>query len=76
MFDISKNSYHYTSYLYINYEVIIDYVKNLLLKLKAENTHHNIHIIFYIRIFFKSKSDYTKKYDFIRKAIDEEANII
>ena len=76
MFDISKNSYHYTSYLYINYEVIIDYVKNLLLKLKAENTHHNIHIIFYIRIFFKSKSDYTKKYNFIRKAIDEEANNI
>ena len=76
MFDISKNSYHFTSYLYINYEVIIDYVKNLLLKLKAENTHHNIHIIFYIRIFFKSKIDYTKEYNFIRKAIDEEANNI
>ena len=75
MFDISKNSYHYTSYLYINYEVIIDYVKNLLLKLKAENTHHNIHIIFYIRIFFKSKKDYTI-YNFIRKAYDEQANMI
>ena len=75
MFDISKNSYHYTSYLYINYEVIIDYVKNLLLKLKAENTHHNIHIIFYIRIFFKSKKDYTT-YNFIRKAYDEETNMI
>ena len=75
MFDISKNSYHYTSYLYINYEVIIDYVKNLLLKLKAENTHHNIHIIFYIRIFFKSKKDYTI-YNFIRKVYDEQANMI
>ena len=75
MFDISKNSYHYTSYLYINYEVIIDYVKNLLLKLKAENTHHNIHIIFYIRIFFKSKKDYTI-YNFIRKTYDEQANMI
>lgn len=60
MFDISKSSYYYTSYYYINYEVIIDYVKNLLLKLKTENTHHNIHIIFYIRIYFKSKNDYTK----------------
>ena len=73
MLDISKNSYHFTSYLYINYEVIIDYVKNLLLKLKAENTHHNIHIIFYIRIFFKSKNDYTM-YNFIRKTINEEGN--
>ena len=66
MFDISKSSYYYTSYYFINYEVIIDYVKNLLLKLKTENTHHNIHIIFYIRIYFKSDNDYTK-YNFIRR---------
>ena len=64
MFDISKTSYYYTSYFYVNYEIICDYVKNLLLKLQTENTHHNIHIIFYIRIFFKSKNDYTK-YDAI-----------
>ena len=70
MFDISKSSYYYTSYYYINYEVIIDYVKNLLLKLKTENTRHNINIIFYIRIYFKSKNDYTK-YNFIRKEISE-----
>ena len=75
MFDISKSSYYYTSYYYINYEVIIDYVKNLLLKLKTENTHHNINIIFYIRIYFKSKNDYTNdytKYNFIRKDTSEK----
>ena len=71
MFDISKSSYYYTSYYYINYEVIIDYVKNLLLKLKTENTHHNIHIIFYIRIYFKSKNDYTKD-KFVRKVSSEK----
>ena len=70
MFDISKTSYYYTSYFYVNYEIICDYVKNLLLKLQTENTHHNIHIIFYIRIFFKSKNDYTK-YDFIIKDSSE-----
>ena len=70
MFDISKSSYYYTSYYYINYEIICDYVKNLLLKLKTENTHHNIHIIFYIRIFFKSKNDYSK-YNFIIKDSSE-----
>ena len=70
MFDISKSSYYYTSYYYINYEVIIDYVKNLLLKLKTENNHHSIHIIFYIRIFFKSKNDYSK-YIFVRKDSSE-----
>ena len=70
MFDISKSSYYYTSYYYINYEVIIDYVKNLLLKLKTENNHHSIHIIFYIRIFFKSEQDYSK-YNFIRKDSSE-----
>ena len=71
MFDISKSSYYYTSYYYINYEVIIDYVKNLLLKLKNKNTHHNIHIIFYIRIYFKSKNDYTKD-KFVRKVSSEK----
>ena len=75
MFDISKSSFYYTSYLCINYEVIINYVKNILLKLKSENTHHNIHIIFYARIFFKSKNDYTK-YEFIRKVTTEDNNDI
>ena len=70
MFDISKTSYYYTSYFYVNYEIICDYVKNLLLKLQTENTHHNIHIIFYIRIFFKSKNDYSK-YNFIIKDSSE-----
>ena len=67
MFDISKSSYYYTSYFYVNYEVIIDYVKNLLLKLKSENTYHNIYIIFYIRIYFKSNKDYKKIYNFVKK---------
>ena len=67
MFDISKSSYYYTSYFYVNYEVIIDYVKNLLLKLKSENTYHNIYIIFYIRIYFKSNKDYKKIFNFVKK---------
>ena len=71
MLDISKSSYHYTSYYYINYEIIIDYVKNLLLKLKEENTNHNIHIIFYIRIIFKSNNDYTN-HQFVRKLSSEK----
>ena len=71
MFDISKSSYNYNSYFYLNYEVIIDYVKNLLLKLKSQTTYHNIHIYFYIRIFFKSKNNY-KQYKFIRKEPFEE----
>ena len=66
MFDISKSSYNYNSYFYMNYEVIIDYVKNILLKLKNQTTYHNIHIYFYIRIFFKGNGDY-KQYKFIRK---------
>ena len=75
MLDISKSSYHYTSYYYINYEIIIDYVKNLLLKLKEENTNHNIHIIFYIRIIFKSNNDYTN-HQFVRKlSSDKNDNI-
>ena len=46
MFDISKASYNYNNHFYLNYEVIIDYVKNLLLKLKSQTTYHNIHIFF------------------------------
>ena len=73
IFDISKSSYNYNSYFYLNYEVIIDYVKNLLLKLKSQTTYHNIHIFFYIRIFFKGNSDceYEKKYKFVRKVPNE-----
>ena len=71
MFDISKSSYNYNSYFNLNYEVIIDYVKNLLLKLKSQTTYHNIHIYFYIRIFFKSTNNY-KEYKFIRKEPFEE----
>ena len=71
IFDISKSSYNYNSYYYLNYEVIIDYVKNLLLKLKSQTTYHNIHIFFYARIFFKGKEEYNKKYKFVRKVNNE-----
>ena len=72
IFDISKSSYNYNSYFYLNYEVIIDYVKNLLLKLKSQTTYHNIHIFFYVRIFFKGNRDYEKIHKFVRKVPNEE----
>jgi hypothetical protein len=71
MFDISKGSYNYNSHFYLNYEVIIDYVKNLLLKLKSQTTYHNIHIFFYSRIFFKGYKEYDKIYKFVRKVANE-----
>ena len=71
IFDISKNSYNYNSRCYLNYEVMIDYVKDLLLKLKSQTTYHNIHIFFYTRIFFKGKNEYDKIYKFVRKVANE-----
>ena len=69
--DISKSSYNYNSRCYLNYEVMIDYVKDLLLKLKSQTTYHNIHIFFYTRIFFKGKKEYDKIYKFVRKVANE-----
>ena len=71
MFDISKASYNYNNHFYLNYEVIIDYVKNLLLKLKSQTTYHNVHIFFYSRIFFKGYKEYDKIYKFVRKVANE-----
>ena len=71
IFDISKSSYNYNSHFYQNYEVIIDYVKNILIKLKSQTTYHNIHIFFYSRIFFRGNKEYDKMYKFIRKAPNE-----
>ena len=71
IFDISKSSFNFNSRFFLNYEVIIDYVKDLLLKLKTQTTYHNIHIYFYTRIFFKGNIDYDKKYIFVRKVAHE-----
>ena len=71
IFDISKSSYNYNSNFYLNYEVIIYYVKNLLLKLKSRTTYHNIHLFFYARIFFNGKEEYNKRYKFVRKVNNE-----
>ena len=71
IFDISKSSYNYNSHFFLNYEVMICYIKDLLLKLKSQTTYHNIHIYFYTRIFFKGNIEYDKKYIFVRKAANE-----
>ena len=67
MFDISKSSYNYNSYYYLNYEVIIDYVKNLLLKLKSQTTYHNIHIFFMQEYFLKEKKNIIKNINLLEK---------